>query len=170
LARSPANGICPGILECDAVARRQGARDGRHCIDGKDELGAVHAAEPWDPTTETWTTLASSAGIPRVYHSAALLLPDGRVLSIGGNGYPETEVYSPPCLFKGTRPTITSAPVSMKYGQSFTVQTPNAAAIDEVRMIRLTSVTHAFNMSQYIFELNIGPIAKSAAKENRRLA
>ena len=88
--------------------------------------GAVDAAELWNPTTEQWTTLASSSGIPRVYHSAALLLPDGRVLSTGGNGVPQRdpEIYSPPYLFKGTRPTIASAPTSVAYGQSFVVETP----------------------------------------------
>ena len=50
-----------------------------------DPTGWVHAAELWDPATEQWTTLASSKGIPRIYHSSALLLPDGRVLSMGGN-------------------------------------------------------------------------------------
>ena len=53
-----------------------------------DPAGAVPAAELWNPMTEQWTTLASSSGIPRVYHSTALLLPDGRVLSMGGNGCP----------------------------------------------------------------------------------
>ena len=119
-----------------------------------DPTGAVHAAEVWDPATEQWTTLASSAGIPRVYHSTAVLLPDGRVLSMGGNDYPQTEIYSPPYLFKGTRPTITSAPTSVVYGQSFFVQTPDAAAISKVTMLRLSSVTHAFNMSQHISTLS----------------
>ena len=116
--------------------------------------GAVHAAELWNPTTEQWTTLASSSGFPRVYHSTALLLPDGRVLSMGGNSYPQTEIYSPPYLFKGARPTITSAPTSVAYGQSFFVQTPDAAAISKVTMLRLSSVTHAFNMSQHISTLS----------------
>ena len=72
--------------------------------------GAVHAAELWNPANPTqWTTLASSSGIPRVYHSTALLVPDGRVLSMGGNGQTQIEIYSPPYLFQpGTRPTITS--------------------------------------------------------------
>ena len=132
-----------------------------------DPAGAVHAAELWNPTTEQWTTLASSSGIPRIYHSSALLLPDARVLSMGGNvlgnPYPDTrisEIYSPPYLFKGTRPTITSAPTSVAYGQSFFVQTPDAAAITnggKVTMLRLSSVTHAFNMSQYINEFQKGP-------------
>ena len=125
-----------------------------------DPAGAVHAAELWNPTTEQWTTLASSSGIPRVYHSAALLLPDGRVLSTGGNGVPQRdpEIYSPPYLFKGARPTITSAPTSVAYGQSFVVQT-DAAAISKIRMLRLSSVTHAFNMSQYINELSFSQTA-----------
>ena len=114
----------------------------------------VYAAELWDPATENWTTLASSLGIPRVYHSAALLLPDGRVLSTGGNGHPETETYSPPYLFKGPRPTITSTPPSAGYGQPFFVGTPDALAISKITMLRLSSVTHAFNQSQYINELS----------------
>jgi Ca2+-binding RTX toxin-like protein len=119
-----------------------------------DPSGHVDAAELWDPATESWTTLASSSGIPRVYHSAALLLPDGRVLSTGGNGFPETEIYSPPYLFQGTRPTIASAPPRVGYGQSFFVETPDAATISKITMLRLSSVTHAFNQSQYINELS----------------
>ena len=118
-----------------------------------DPSGHVDAAELWDPATENWTTLASSSGIPRVYHSTALLLPDGRVFSTGGNDHPEIEIYSPPYLFKGTRPTITSAPLTVAYGQSFFVGTPNAATISKITMLRLSSVTHAFNQSQYINEL-----------------
>ena len=73
---------------------------------------------------------------------------------MGGNGYPQTEIYSPPYLFKGTRPTITSAPTNVAYGQSFFVQTPDAAAISKVTMLRLSSATHAFNMSQHISTLS----------------
>ena len=74
---------------------------------------------------------------------------------MGGNGYNRhTEIYSPPYLFKGTRPTITSAPAIVAYGQSFFVGTPDAAAISKVTMLRLSSVTHAFNMSQYISTLS----------------
>ena len=120
---------------------------------------AVHAAEVWDPdpTKENWTMLASSSGIPRVYHSTAVLLPDGRVLSMGGNGQRDSEIYSPPYLFNGARPTITSAPTNVAYGQTFFVETPNAASVTKVTMLRLTSVTHAFNMSQHISTLNFSP-------------
>ena len=113
----------------------------------------VFPAELWDPVTETWTTLAS-AQIPRLYHSAALLLPDGRVLTTGGNGYPDTEVYSPPYLFQGARPSIATAPATVALGQSFFVETPDAAEINSVTLIRLGSVTHTVNMNQRISRLS----------------
>jgi hypothetical protein len=126
--------------------------------------GAVLAAELWSPTTQTWTTL-SSGSVPRLYHSTAVLLPDGRVLVEGGgrfNGYPSNdvsdrlngEIFSPPYLFKGTRPTITSAPASATYGSSITVQTPDAANISSVSLIKLAAVTHAFNMDQRFLPLS----------------
>ena len=87
----------------------------------------------------------------RTYHSIALLLPDGRVLSAGGTfGRASAEIYSPPYLFHGSRPTITSAPANVAYGQSFFVGTPDATSISKVTLITLSSVTHGFNMGQRI--------------------
>jgi hypothetical protein len=57
-------------------------------------------------------------------------------------------------LFKGAQPTITSAPASVGYNQSFSVATPNAAQITEVRWIRLGTVTHAFDAGQRANKLN----------------
>jgi hypothetical protein len=89
-----------------------------------------------------------------VYHSTALLLPDGRVLSTGsGDGGGVTpqlsyEVFSPPYLFKGARPSYNLASTTMRYGQPFAVSTADAASIRKVTIIRLPSTTHAFDMSQ----------------------
>jgi hypothetical protein len=118
----------------------------------------IYPAEMWNPATETWTTMAS-AQIPRLYHSIAALLPDGRVLTTGGNGYPQAEIYEPPYLFKGGRPTITSAPASVVYGQTFFVQSPDAVAVTQVNWIRLPSVTHAFNTEQRINRLSFSQAA-----------
>jgi hypothetical protein len=94
---------------------------------------------------------------PRLYHSTALLLPDARVWVAGGGRFDgvneptdqlSAEIYSPPYLFKGTRPAITSAPVQIGYGGTMTVQTPDASRIASVALIKLGSVTHAFNMDQ----------------------
>src|SRR5438046_1177212 len=107
----------------------------------------------WDPPTERWTTMASAQAV-RLYHSAALLLPDGRVLTTGCDDITQVALYSPPYLFAGARPTITSAPAAVSFGQSYFVETPDAANIAKVRWIRLGSVTHAFNMNQRINSLS----------------
>jgi hypothetical protein len=118
-----------------------------------DVAQAVHPAELWSPTTGTWTTLASNS-INRSYHSTSILLPDGRVLHAGsgdGAGAPNetnAELFSPPYLFKGTRPTIAAVPSLVGYGTSFSVSTPQAAAITKVSLIRLGSATHGFDMNQ----------------------
>jgi hypothetical protein len=114
---------------------------------------AMHAAEVWDPAGGQWTTWASMAR-PRIYHSTAMLLPDGRVLVAGGEnthvggGEKNYEVFSPPYLFQGPRPQITSAPAAVGYGTEFKVFTPDAASISKVVLMRLSSVTHNFDMNQ----------------------
>ena len=118
-------------------------------------------AEIWNPDTETWTTVAPLPN-GRLYHSTALLLPDGRVLMAGGGQLPgsvavdqkNAEIYSPPYLFKGARPTITTLPSNANYGASFDVTTPDAAQVASVSLIRSPSVTHAFDKNQRFQFLN----------------
>jgi hypothetical protein len=127
-----------------------------------DLSAGVYAAERWDPATGRWTTLAAQRQT-RQYHSTAVLLPDGRVLSAGGGvcgdctdvGYlaKDAEVFSPPYLFDDTgaparRPTISSAPTSVATGRSFTVGTPDAASIAKVALVRLGASTHSTEMEQ----------------------
>lgn len=118
---------------------------------------AIKEAELWNPGTGQWTTLAANR-VMRVYHSVSLLLPNGTVLhGASGDAMAGTqevppqrnhEIFSPPYLFKGARPSISSAPGTVGYNQIFSVVTPNAAQVTEARWIRLGSVTHAFDMSQ----------------------
>jgi hypothetical protein len=116
------------------------------------------AAEIWNPLTETWSSLASMRD-PRMYHSTAVLLPDGRVVSAGGGreatgtNYLTAQVFSPPYLFKGARPTIASAPSFANYISTITVQTPDAADISMVSLVSLTSTTHTLDMTQHFLEL-----------------
>jgi galactose oxidase-like protein/Big-like domain-containing protein len=127
----------------------------------------VYPAELWSPSTGQWRTLASMQ-VTRQYHSIALLLPDGRVLSAGGGicgtcdavGYlaKNAEIFSPPYLFQadGTpapRPSIGAAPTSTTYGGTMTIATSDPAAISKVALIRLGAVTHSNNMEQRFIPL-----------------
>jgi hypothetical protein len=135
------------VLPDGAVLATGGSRNS----DVYDQGNAVLAAELWDPATEQWRTLSSGVA-PRLYHSSAILLPDGRVEIAGGGhpadfGIPEyrSEIFSPPYLFKGPRPTISSAPSQASYGQQFFVGTPDSGTISKVALIPQPTVTHAYN-------------------------
>ncbi|HEU4524751.1 MAG TPA: galactose oxidase early set domain-containing protein, partial [Gemmatimonadales bacterium] len=122
---------------------------------------AVLAAERWNPASPgSWTRLASMSHY-RLYHTTALLLPDARVLVVGSGEPAATgltddltgEIFSPPYLFKadGTaaaRPVISSVPTQLAYGAAFTVGTASAEQISKVLLVRLSAVTHAFDMNQ----------------------
>ena len=127
------------------------------------EAGAVFAAEQWDPSRGTdgqgaWTTMAN-ASVVRVYHSTAALLSDGRVLSTGSGGGGATdqnsyEIYSPPYLFQGPRPSYGLQSNVVRYGSTFTVSTPDAASIQKVHLIRFAATTHAFDQGQRLRSLS----------------
>jgi Domain of unknown function (DUF1929) len=125
-------------------------------------------SEIYDPSSNEWT-LTAAATVPRLYHSTALLLPDGRVVAAGGN--PEgghhvkwnededeemrLEVFSPPYLFRGARPSISGAPLEWKYGQTLTVQTPDAANIAFVSLVRNGVTTHSYDNNQRLVDAPI---------------
>ncbi|MBE9030234.1 DUF1929 domain-containing protein [filamentous cyanobacterium LEGE 11480] len=123
------------------------------------EENAVNYTEMWNPNTGQWTP-GATAQKSRLYHSTALLLPDGRVL-IGGGGPPgpvvnqNAEIYSPPYLFKpdgsgkrAARPKIVTPIAGARYGQTVNVNFSNAQKISRVTLIRTGSVTHSFNMDE----------------------
>src|SRR5205823_11653281 len=103
----------------------------------------VYPAEQWNPATGQWRTLAAMQ-VTRQYHSSALLLPDGRVLSSGGGicgtcdqvGYlaKNAEIFSPPYLFQADgslapRPSIDAAPAQTSYGAPMVITTGAPASI-----------------------------------------
>jgi hypothetical protein len=127
---------------------------------------AVFAAELYNPATNAWTQMAAEQS-PRTYHSGAILLPDGRVLSAGGgagggrdNGleiprHRNGQIFSPPYLFAGPRPTIASIPSVIHVGTNFTISSPDASSIQRVTMLGLSSTTHSYNEGQHFSELSI---------------
>jgi hypothetical protein len=118
----------------------------------------------YDPASNTFSTGAANS-YPRLYHSSSLLLPDATVLVVGSNPARGTyeqhnEIYSPAYLFNpdgspATRPTITGVtPATLTYGSGFQLQTPDAANISSVVLMRPGAVTHAFDMEQRLVGLS----------------
>lgn len=171
--------------------------DGTVLATGGNETGAalidmdgnVFEAELWNPVTKTWTTLSGASEV-RQYHSTAILLPDGRVFTGGGGicrtcadvGYLQKnmEIFTPPYLYNkdgsGTlaaRPTINTAPAMVTYNDSFAVETPDAANITSVVMMRISSDTHSVNFEQRRVPLafsNIGNGLSVIAPPNGNIA
>jgi galactose oxidase len=138
---------------------------------------AVHAAELWNPKTETWTTMAAESR-NRTYHSTTILLPNGKVFSSGSgegggisfaNSQRNAQLFSPPYLFNpdgslAARPSLSAVPKRVSYGQSFTVSTSNPSAIARGTLIRVSSVTHTFNAGQYIYPLSFTVVASTSLR------
>jgi hypothetical protein len=135
------------------------ATSGSRVSTNTDPTLAVYEAELWSPGTEQWSTM-SPMQVPRTYHSSALLLPDARVLVAGsgistGPNQLNAQIFSPPYLFKGPRPVIAAAPNSIQYGTTFTVDTPDAANIQSVALIRPGAMTHTFDEEQRYLSLDL---------------
>ncbi|MEA2362368.1 MAG: hypothetical protein QOD71_1513, partial [Thermoleophilaceae bacterium] len=121
----------------------------------------VYAAERLTRGAAGW----SAAGVQaeeRTYHSTAVLLPDGRVLSAGDDRSTHSdpsqrrgEIYSPPYLASGVRPSIASAPAAVRYGVPFGVVAGGPAPIDHAVLIRPAAVTHANDMGQRSIRLGM---------------
>lgn len=124
-------------------------------------------ADLFDPASSTFSSAGANA-YARLYHSVALLLPDATVWVAGGNPQRGTyeshmEIYQPAYLFTtdanghpilAPRPTISSAPATVGYAGTFTVQTPDATNISSVVLIKAGSVTHSFDMDQRLVGLS----------------
>jgi galactose oxidase len=119
---------------------------------------AILTPEMWNPATETFTKMAPNS-IPRTYHSFALLMLDGTVLSGGGGlcgtcstNHFDAQIYTPQYLLNAngspaTRPTI-------NYMSSNTVRVGGSlvfganSAISSASFIRYGSATHTVDTDQ----------------------
>jgi YVTN family beta-propeller protein len=121
------------------------------------DAGWVSTPEIWNPSTGQWRVMATNA-VARAYHSIALLLPDGRVLSAGGGlpfsmadddgNHQDAQLFTPPMLFNpdgslAARPTLTNAPNIVGVATTFTVSgTPGLAKFS---FIKMSAITHSVN-------------------------
>ncbi len=162
-----------GVLLPDGGVLAFSGGDRDEVIDPGSE-SPVREAELFDGTS--WTRLALGAR-DRTYHNSAILLPDGSVL-VGGHSPinahygsdgdpanddsglfannlkdPSFEVYRPPYLFRGARPSIAFVPRGIAWGSSFQVTTAQAGSISKAVLVRLPSTTHVTDADMRAVEL-----------------
>lgn len=124
--------------------------------------------ESFDPATETFTP-RTGITVPRLYHSTALLLPNGSVMMAGSTGARwsqsisggsanefRIEVYHPPYQFRGPRPVLRLPTTALRYGRPLDIEIPTGPRrINKVALIRHGSTTHTNNMDQRYVGLKI---------------
>ncbi|MDQ0952257.1 hypothetical protein QFZ24_006180 [Streptomyces phaeochromogenes] len=99
--------------------------------------------------------------VGRNYHSGSILLPDGRVMFFGsdslyadkGNTKPgkfeqRVEIYTPPYLYQGSRPSLSGGPKTIERGGTGTFTSQHASSIKSARLIRPSASTHVTDVDQ----------------------
>lgn len=136
-----------------------GTRGGPTHPDMCESSNAVLTPEAYSPSLNSWTLL-NPGEVARIYHSSAVLMWDGAIFFAGGqvDDLPVSvrhtyEIFYPPYFFRGQRPIITSAPAQIRVGKKFRVDTPDAASITRVRLIRPGAATHSFDQNQRMVDL-----------------
>ncbi len=115
------------------------------------QWGQLFLTDEYDPATDIWRRL-ENIHTAREYHATAILVPDGRVITVGGEGKPGREpsesiieAFSPPYLFRGVRPEIHSVTGDFKPGGSLLLTVSRADSVTAVRLVSTASVTHFMN-------------------------
>ena len=125
----------------------------------RDDTANVLTAASYDPAANAWKSMAADP-VPRNYHSAAVLLPDGRVAVFGsnpGDGSFELRIsmYEPNYLFKGTRPVISGVPDEAHYGDQLAFPVESGETIRWAQLMRPMSVTHQMDPNMRLVDLPI---------------
>lgn len=140
-------------------------------------VGQPAIYDPNAPAGSRWSnTGLGTSNIARLYHSSAMLLPDGSIMIAGSNPnidvntstiYPTTykaEYFYPPYFSAKTRPQPTGIPKTLAYGgDAFDVTVPSSSysgsansAADNTTVVltRGGFTTHGMNMGQRFLQLN----------------
>uniref|UniRef100_A0A7N0U9G2 Aldehyde oxidase GLOX n=1 Tax=Kalanchoe fedtschenkoi TaxID=63787 RepID=A0A7N0U9G2_KALFE len=135
---------------------------------------------PGEPVGLRFMTLTPTT-VPRMYHSTANLLPDGRILVAGSNPHYRyklraefptelrIEAFSPEYLSAdraNLRPSIMSIPERVRYGEAFEVRVTVELPVVEIMEVNMGSapfVTHSFSQGQRLVKLGVGSAVADAS-------
>ncbi|GAA3826022.1 kelch motif-containing protein [Streptomyces coacervatus] len=143
------------VLPDDTVLVSGGSEDYR----GRGDSNILQA-RIYHPDTNTFEQVADPE-VGRNYHSGSILLPDGRVMFFGsdslygdkantkpGKFEQRIEIYTPPYLYRDSRPSLSGGPQTIARGGTGTFTSPQASAIKKVRLIRPSASTHVTDVDQ----------------------
>jgi len=145
---------------------------------GSDKDFSVFQAEIYNPSKNNWKIL-SDAYFRRNYHSTSLLLPNGTILTAGGDVW-NAEIYYPPYLFEknwdgktvfAKRPKINHLDKTIENRSNVTIKVDDSDDIDKITMISTGSTTHAQPSELKFINLDYEKLNKNEVKikidENR---
>ena len=125
-------------------------------------------AEIYHPETNSWRGAAASR-VDRLYHSVALLVPDGKVVTAGSNPARKDEelrieVFWPPYLFRGRRPSMTASTEQVHYGDTVVVGVDDPADVREASLLRPGATTHSCEAEQRLVDLPLQVVGPDAVE------
>ncbi|MFH8488693.1 radical copper oxidase GlxA [Streptomyces longisporoflavus] len=152
------------ILPDDSVFTSNGSKDYR----GRGGSNILKA-QFYDPKSNSFRAAADPV-VGRNYHSEALLLPDGRVVTFGsdplyddrqntklGHFEQRMEVFTPPTLHKAgqNRPVLGEGPEELAADGRATFRTEHPGKIASARLMRPSAVTHTTDVEQRSIALGV---------------
>lgn len=127
----------------------------------------VLQARLYDADSDSYKRVADPA-VGRNYHSGSVLLPDGRVMIFGSDSLysdkantrpgvfeQRIEIYTPPYLYRDSRPELTAGPKSVKRGGTAMFTTNQASTIKSAKLMRPSAVTHVTDTDQRSVALDL---------------
>jgi hypothetical protein len=132
----------------------------------------------YDSSSDTWRNM-KNMNYFREYHAIITLVPDGRLIAVGGEGQPGNEpplsiieAYKPPYLFRGIRPEIFNfTKISYARGDQINFNVNKTNSITGIHLMSNAVNTHFMNSSSNRFlELNFtqenGKISATLPKDS----
>ncbi|MFE5600169.1 galactose oxidase-like domain-containing protein [Streptomyces coelicoflavus] len=143
------------VLPDDSVLVSGGSEDYRGRSDSN-----ILQARLYHPGTNSFERVADPL-VGRNYHSGSILLPDGRLMFFGsdslyadkantkpGKFEQRIEIYTPPYLYRDSRPDLSGGPQTIERGESGTFTSRAASTVEKVRLIRPSASTHVTDVDQ----------------------
>ncbi|MEV4995304.1 galactose oxidase-like domain-containing protein [Streptomyces niveus] len=150
------------LMPDDSVLVTGGAEDYR----GRSGSNILEA-RMYDPKAREYKRVADPQ-VGRNYHSGSLLLPDGRVMIFGSDSLyadkantkpgvfeQRIEIYTPPYLFRDSKPALSDGPKRIEHGGSGVFKTKDAASLKSARLLRPSAVTHVTDVEQRSIALDM---------------